>query len=339
MILYGWNNYLLKSIRLQDLGIQRSQDQDMVIEYRQKYFHLFFIPVFPLGKFWAIKQGGKLYEPSESMRQSLQSVNVNTKNWIWSWTGILVAVGSFFIYSFSEKMDNYSYQKRREASASVLGAYFKEQKNTTPLASKLRSINYLIDSCINEEAYEKKKIDTSMGGLLKLYFNTLESQKDSLTGYNRKNTLVFSCIDHKKDKGSLPDEYIKKALDEGVWKGYSDSATVFQSIRQLNNYKFLLVLKEYNRMNPTVKKEGYSSGVSLVDGFIINIESKKIEHSFKVMGTNSESVSYFSFRRKGESKNVRSEEWYQLLEGDLNSNVVKKGTQYVFHEESPAAKK
>jgi hypothetical protein len=331
MILYGWNNYLLKSVQLQELGIMNAPDPGTRIEYRQKYFHLFFIPVFPLGKFWAVRQGGKLYEPAAQLHQALESVKVNTKNWIWSWTGILLVLGGYFIYNMNAKMEHYNYKKRTEANATVLNAYFKEEKNTAPLASKMHTLNYLVDSCINDEDYEKKKIDTAMNGLLKLYLNILATQKDSLTGYNKENTAVFTCINHQKDRSYLPDENIRKALNEGVWNGYSDTSGVFHSLQQLRDYKYLLVLKEYNRVSPTAQGKTFTPGISLANGIIINIDNKKIEHTFKVMATNSDSVSHYSYSSRGESS---SPEWYSVLQGDLNGNAMRKGAQYVFHDES-----
>lgn len=330
MILYGWNNYRLTTVEPHELGIQRPAD-DLSIEYRQKYFHLFFIPVFPLGKFWAVKQAGKLYEPTPQLKQSLESMNLPTKNGIWAWTGILLAVAGSFIYNISSKIDDISSQKRRVASASVLSAFFKSEKNTAPLSSKMHAINYFTDSCTNDEAYEKKKIDTSRNNLLKLYITVLASQRDSLSGYNRKNTLVFSYLGHKKGQFYPVDEQIKKALDGGEWKGFSDTATVFADLQKLSNYKYLLVLKEYNRMVPVALEKGFNSGISLADGAIINIEERAIEHRFKVMGTNSDSVSHFSYGKRG-GRNMAPYEWQELLEGDLNGNTLKKATDYVFAE-------
>lgn len=334
MILYGWNNYLLKSVQPEELGISRSQAPDLRVEYRQKYFHLFFIPVFPLGKFWAIRKQGQMYEPSVEMKQALQAVDVKTKHWIWAWSGILLVVGGLFIFNLSERLERRDYQKRAEASASVLGAFFKDDKNTEPLAKKLRAINYITDSCVNDESYEKKKIDTGTDAILKRYFEVLETQSDSLVGYTHENTVVFSCINHKKSKSGLPDESIAKALSDGEWKGYSDTSSVFKSLNKLKNYKYLLVLKEYNRLSPVVEEEGYNSGVSLLDAYIFNVDTKAIEKKFKVLATNSEKVSQFTVGRKGSANSVSRSEWRVILENDLNSNAVKAANKYVFHEEA-----
>lgn len=337
MILYGWNNYLLKSVQPEELGISRSQVSDLRVEYRQKYFHLFFIPVFPLGKFWAIRQQGKMYEPSAEMHQALQSIDVKTKHWIWAWSGIILVVGGLFINNLSNKMDQRSYQKRAEASASVLGTYFKDSKSTEPLAKKLRAINYITDSCVNDEAYEKKSIDTSEDGMLARYFEVMETQEESVVGFTRENTVVFTCINHVKSKSGLPDESVAKALSEGEWKGYSDTSTVFKSLNRLKNYKYLLVIKEYNRLSPVVEEKGYNSGISLADAYIFNLDTKSMEKKFKVFATNSEKVSQFKVGTKGSSPSVPRSEWKAILENDLNANTVKAVNKFVFHDEPMTA--
>jgi hypothetical protein len=39
----------------------------------------------------------------------------------------------------------------------------------------------------------------------------------------------------------------------------------------------------------------FASGISLANATIFNLETNKIEHSFKVMDTSSKEVSYFSY--------------------------------------------
>ena len=334
MILYGWNNYRLTTVQPQELGIQNNAD--LSIEYRQKYFHLFFIPVFPLGKFWAIKQGGKLYEPNAQLKERLVAMQQPVKNGIWAWTGLLLAAAAMFIYNITEKIDHAASQQKASANAAVLSGFFKNEKNTTPLSSKMHAINYFADSCGNDDAYEQKKLDTSIGGMLKLYLAVHKTQQDSLAGYNRKNTLVFSFINHRKEGSLFSDENIRKALEEGDWKGYGDTARVFAALQQLRDYKYLLVIKEYNRLRPTVQQKGFSSGISVADAAIINLENRSVEHKFKVVAANSDSVSHFSYGTRTNGDNMSAGEWVGLLENNLNGNLVNKAPKYVFREEALA---
>lgn len=331
MILFGWNNYNLKTVEPHELGMISKEIPDVQIQYRQKYFHLFFIPVFPLGRFWAIRKQGQMYHPPAELMQALSSIDVKTKNTLWAWTGIFIAIGAAVIFNVSEKIDSAAYASRMKENKTTLSTFFKDSKNTAAFASKLRSVNYLMDSSVNDEAYEKKKIDTSTGGILQLYFDAKSSQKDSLVGFDQNNTLIFSCLNHVKIKGELPGDEIRKALSDGEWNGYSDTSAVFSALRKLGNYKYLMVLKEYNRLHPDVQTAGFSSGLSLVQGAIYNIETKATLHTFKLMAANSDSVSHYTFGRKGESRSVPRSQWGSVLENDLNANVLKEAYEYVFN--------
>ena len=336
MILYGWNNYVLKTVEPHEMGISQNTGSSVQIQYRQKYFHLFFIPVFPLGKFWAIKQEGKLYQPSAEMQQALSGVDVKTKHSIWAWSGLLLVAAVFLLYNVSEKLEARSSAKRREAHNTMLAAFFKDPKNTQELAGKMRTINYLIDSSINDESYENKKIDTSASTLISLFINIKATQLDSLSGYSRNNTLVFTCLDHKKNKGDLPGDEIKKALSEGSWNGYDDTGSVYRSLRKLGEYRYLMVLKEYNRLPPAIHADNFNSGISLADAYVFDLSNKNLVHSFKVLGTNSDSVSHMSWGGKGERRSVSQTQWGSILEGDLDRNTIKEAYEYIFREPSTA---
>ncbi len=54
MIVFGTNNYALKTIDPMDIGVDPSALHGLKIQRRQKYFHLMFIPTFPIGQYWAL---------------------------------------------------------------------------------------------------------------------------------------------------------------------------------------------------------------------------------------------------------------------------------------------
>ena len=159
---------------------------------------------------------------------------------------------------------------------------------------------------------------------------------DTLTAYTKNNTLVFSCIDHIKNKGDLPGDEIKKALSEGTWSGYGDTGSVYRSLRKLGEYRYLLVLKEYNRLPPEIHSNNFNSGISLVNAYVFDLQDKNMVHKFKVLGTNSDSVSHMTWGRKGERKSVSQSQWRDILEGDLNRNTIKQTYEYIFQDKSNA---
>src|SRR5687768_13355251 len=103
MIVFGWNTYLLKSISPAELGVRTNQNT--TIEYRQRYFHVFFIPFFPIGRFWSVRQAGQLYQPSGDLEQALQHVRPGGKNRVWAWSGPLLGIVIYFIFSISNTLE------------------------------------------------------------------------------------------------------------------------------------------------------------------------------------------------------------------------------------------
>lgn len=61
-IVFGWYSFKIKSYKPKELGIEDEGNEDVTFEVRQKCFHLFWIPFFSLGKIYAIRRKGELYE-------------------------------------------------------------------------------------------------------------------------------------------------------------------------------------------------------------------------------------------------------------------------------------
>lgn len=92
-IIFGLNSFLLSSQTPSELGIQ-SSETPILIERRQRYFHLFFIPFFPCGKFWTIKKenDSNKYEVSPEMKAHLNALGVkHTTPW-YSYSLVLLAL-------------------------------------------------------------------------------------------------------------------------------------------------------------------------------------------------------------------------------------------------------
>jgi hypothetical protein len=336
-ILFGWNTYLLKSVSTSELGLfSKDLPTDLRIEYRQRYFHLFFIPLFPIGRFWAVRKGAELYHTSAELQQTLQNIKPNWKHGLWAWTGPLLGIIIWIFVSVSSSLEERAYQKRVENNKNMLSAFFHDKKNTTPLDNKLLTMNSLIDSSLDKVDYEQKKIDTSFNKLLGLYLSASMTQQDSLTGYNKTNTYVISDFPRvdMTDKHII-DKDCETSLHDGDWKGYNDTSSVYSELRKLEHYKYVLVLKEYNRVDPEPRTDGFISGYSFAKGRLLSIETGKELANFNIMAPNSDSVSQFKFRGKYDSYGGSSSltQLRTLLESDLERNVVKKAFKYVFRKE------
>ena len=332
MIVYGWNSYLLKTVSLVELGIISNEQVDTKIEYRQKYFHLFFIPFFPIGRIWAVRQAGKLYDVNPDIKDRLQQIDTSTKHKIWAWSGLLLILGALLIYNISNSIDQKAYKARMEQGKAVLSSYFKDKTKTAPLYQKVQTMNSMVDTSLNSIIYDEKKIDTSMDALIALYLEAASTQTDSLTGYDKHNTLVISNFHNNDTHAEVISKDCQSSLEAGEWKGYySDTASVFGELRKLEKYKYILVLKEYNRVNPETEGSGYTSGYSFVRGKILSIETGKRIKDFNLMAGNSDEIKYYTTSKSSSSGS--SAELRRNLENDLDKNVKKEANKYVFHTE------
>jgi hypothetical protein len=84
-IVFGNNHFLIKSYSLVDVGIYDPSANGYRLEYRQKYFHLYFLPTIPTGKFWALRKpnDNNYYEISQAMHEHIQSLNLESQSVSW----------------------------------------------------------------------------------------------------------------------------------------------------------------------------------------------------------------------------------------------------------------
>jgi hypothetical protein len=98
MIVFGKNKYLLKSFKPSEFGLPTDpNDTDLIVVY-QRYAHLYFIPLFSLGKIWALKRGDALFELTPEFQQFIHAVNPKLPSgWLaFSWFWLLLVGGCIF---------------------------------------------------------------------------------------------------------------------------------------------------------------------------------------------------------------------------------------------------
>jgi hypothetical protein len=115
MIVFGWNSFKIGECKPSSLGMSPEMDQQIALERRQKYFHLFWIPFFGIGKIWVLRKrnDAALYEIPAEIRAILESLPVthNTPWYTYS-LPLLVVVGGL-LFSVYEVVDDHN---RRESS-------------------------------------------------------------------------------------------------------------------------------------------------------------------------------------------------------------------------------
>src|SRR6185369_5805834 len=120
-IVFGWNHFKLRSFTPFQLGITQKTDIDFTIELRQRYFHFFWIPFFSLGKKWAIRKGGKLYEMPQVIADVTRGRDdLRVKTPFYTYAGPLLIVAAIIIFNINERVEDYrrlQYEKSQFAAA------------------------------------------------------------------------------------------------------------------------------------------------------------------------------------------------------------------------------
>lgn len=113
-LVFGWNNFHLKSYKPSALGLPAELDEQLTIERRQKYFHLMFIPTFSLGQTWSIRKRGdsNLYETPPQIGAFLEGLNIAHKTpWYTFALPILAACGGV-LFLFFQMISEYDQRER-----------------------------------------------------------------------------------------------------------------------------------------------------------------------------------------------------------------------------------
>lgn len=71
-IVFGHNNFVIKRLSPKELGLENNPEmKNAEIQLIQKYVHLYFIPVFPIGQEWILRKDGKSYHLINNLQHQL----------------------------------------------------------------------------------------------------------------------------------------------------------------------------------------------------------------------------------------------------------------------------
>lgn len=103
-IVFGWNSFTLKSRTPAEAGLPNTDEKISAFELRQKYFHIFYIPLFPIGQQWAARKDGKLYNVASLLETHLNLQPVSKRTPWYTFTGPILIIAGLLIYGISEKV-------------------------------------------------------------------------------------------------------------------------------------------------------------------------------------------------------------------------------------------
>ncbi|QKX06008.1 hypothetical protein HN014_14210 [Aquimarina sp. TRL1] len=121
-IKFGIRSVRLKSYSLRELGLENEVNAKMRVEYRQNYFHLHFLPLFPTTKVLRLrKEDQQLYEIPEHIRTVIASqIKEKPKTPWYTFLGPIILLVGLTFYFGNLGIKNYQTK-----------AYYKEKFNQT----------------------------------------------------------------------------------------------------------------------------------------------------------------------------------------------------------------
>ncbi len=214
MIVYGWNSFLLHKCKPSQLGMPAEIDATFQIERRQKYFHLFWIPFFGIGKVWLLRKhaDNQLYEPTHELLSVLQSLSYNEKTpWYTFALPLLILAGSI-IWFIGDRVSDYQRHKRYERETAERVVRFTNAVNN-PEANTY----YTLQEDNYENAY--LKVLSSNAANITCVYSSMKEYKD----YDQRMLEAFADAP-KLDTVVVNKQDLLKAIDDEKgtvsFKGY-----------------------------------------------------------------------------------------------------------------------
>ena len=130
-IVFGWNSFKVRSFTLAEVGVMKEAEPGLEFEVRQAYFHLFWIPMFSIGKRWVVRKGGKMYEMPGDIKARAQRSLTGVRTPWYTFTGPILLFAAGIGYSAIRTYEDGQSHKRSVN-------YFKE--STEALTGKLQHL-------------------------------------------------------------------------------------------------------------------------------------------------------------------------------------------------------
>lgn len=101
-IIFGTNSILIESYSVFDLNVQEKMQVDVRFEVRQRCFHLFWIPLFPIRKIYQLKQDGNRYDLELEYIEIVKSKGKHRTPWYSFLLSIMSIIGILSVIVYSE---------------------------------------------------------------------------------------------------------------------------------------------------------------------------------------------------------------------------------------------
>lgn len=255
-IVFGTYNIPIKKYTATELGINLEDQLDYTFEVRQRIFHIFWIPIFPLYKIYAINKNGGLYQVPTQIEQIIKQAGRHKTPW-YSFSLLIIGLIIFLgigLGDFINKVKHDQYEERRNE---LLIEYNKNKKINPQVGdliilSQLNSIDY------NRKLLEDQSYIYKITGKIDGMFSVKASP---LLDYNYNMFNSFDGVFHLADSiGFLSNDLIisKTEFQKMTLKENNNRLVGGKSINGETYY--ISSILNRNKPNLIIDSDSYSNG-------------------------------------------------------------------------------
>jgi hypothetical protein len=212
MILFGRNHFLVKKVKPEEIGMFDAEHRSMHFELRQKYFHLYYIPFFPLGQEWFLRQNHELYHTTSAVENKLKNRFPSIVDWKSFALPILIFVG-VILFSIMNSIQHHRYEESAKIERS------EQKKLLTTQINNLNQYSYINFKMDYKDIYYKVNQTTKDSVELIEYefpLPEIDSAIRSKISYNSSRLLFLELSKAKpKKKNWIKRKELINSINDG----------------------------------------------------------------------------------------------------------------------------
>lgn len=193
---FGWYSFKLKSFTPEEINLDKNLWNDSTFEVRQEVFHLFWIPVFSLGKSYRVRKQNKLYEIPDAVTSKIKGKGNIRTPWYSYLLPILAVVIPVLVFIYIEIgsafLRNKYYTQDKKWYDTSISEVQSEMKNL----SKNGYLHIVNTEKPNDREIILLKLVEKKGNSYKFTVKKVTHPKDQNEKYSiesrSKDTLVFT---------------------------------------------------------------------------------------------------------------------------------------------------
>ncbi|MFM9985160.1 MAG: hypothetical protein ACKVOK_08010 [Flavobacteriales bacterium] len=345
MIVYGTGSYSLKTFTSSDLNLNPLHYDGHRFKIVQRYAHLFWIPLFPIGREYVMLIPGRSekYHAPFDVAETMKQRPFPKANALLAFAIPLLLVGGLVLFSVGSSISSSMSQSRYEASMKSrkeeMAALLANPETLRPYAEKVNSMYAILDSNYTQiPPTLSDEMDTSEVGMFKAYIHALSSQIDTIAPMTPGNTYVQSemfmsymgsHVESQPDELNGNEQYNSIILNwyrEGMPLNdevYFDAMDVELENEKLDSLKYFALVRYTGASKPFIMSGSsslnsvFQTGYGMADIYIYDIATKELLGTVSVLAENSEELHFTTNSAYGNSEtNIR-------LSNDLSNNMDK----------------